>query len=82
MENLPARRDDVIEGVIDEDCNAYCSHGGICVLNAGHEGQHDTKYCQWGDEDSISKQEADSLLRTKPGGDLILLMSDLFNARP
>jgi hypothetical protein len=43
-------------------CNAYCSHGGICVLTQNHKGKHDTQYCQWNDEESISKEKADELL--------------------
>lgn len=45
------------------DCHSYCSHGGYCTLDNGHEGQHDSGYCQWSDEDSLSKPEADDVIR-------------------
>lgn len=64
------------------DCGAYCSHGGICILSKGHEGKHDTDYCQWDDEESITRQEADAILATKPGGDTLLLMESLFRNEP
>ena len=39
-------------------CNSYCSHGGVCVLDAGHKGKHDSKWCQWTDEQAISEDDA------------------------
>lgn len=43
-------------------CKNYCSHGGICERDKGHEGLHDTGYCQWSDAESISYEEAQDLL--------------------
>jgi len=43
-------------------CGAYCPRDGVCVLEAGHAGLHDTKYCQWEDAESLSREEADALL--------------------
>lgn len=65
------------EGVIDEKCPANCSHGGECILPAGHEGLHDAKFCQWPDDKTVSKAEADAVLATKPGG-LQVLMQEKF----
>jgi hypothetical protein len=42
-------------------CNSYCTHGGVCILDKNHEGQHDSRYCQWTDEEAISKEKADEL---------------------
>lgn len=44
-------------------CGAYCTHGGVCILDEGHAGKHDTRYCQWDDADSLDKIEADRRLR-------------------
>ena len=30
-------------------CSALCKHGGMCQLDKGHGGQHDSNYCQWHD---------------------------------
>jgi hypothetical protein len=46
-------------------CNAYCSHGGRCVLDDGHEGLHDSEYCQWSDAESLTKEAADAVLIEK-----------------
>lgn len=43
-------------------CNSYCEHGGICVLEDGHEGRHDSGYCQWDDKEGITKEKADKLM--------------------
>jgi len=67
-DNLPAVRGEVLEGVIDAECDAFCSHGGVCELKLGHTGKHDSGYCQWDDAGSISKQEADEIIARKPGG--------------
>ena len=33
----------------DDECGVRCSHGGVCTLIKGHDGQHDAEgYCQWG----------------------------------
>lgn len=46
-------------------CLAYCSHGGVCNREDGHEGKHDSDYCQWTDEESISYDEAQSRLAAR-----------------
>lgn len=48
-------------------CVSYCSHGGVCILDAGHEGQHDSDYCQWGDSEALDKTTADALFYAKAG---------------
>lgn len=53
-------------------CPHYCEHGGICELPSGHEGLHDSGYCQWDDAHSLTEDEADALLATKSGGDTYL----------
>lgn len=40
-------------------CDHRCGHGGTCVLPLEHNGLHDSRYCQWTDEESIPKEEAD-----------------------
>lgn len=51
-------------------CDTYCTHGGECSLEAGHDGLHDASgYCQWADEDSVDKAEADARF-IKTGGTL------------
>jgi hypothetical protein len=52
-------------------CTTFCSHGGICELDAGHEGLHDSSYCTWTDDEAISRKEADALLVSKGGADLL-----------
>lgn len=78
MDSLPAVREEVLEGVIDQECQVYCSHGGYCVQNYGHEGQHDSGYCKWDDKDSLSKAEADEVLASKPGGEEVLIFESMF----
>ena len=34
-------------------CISFCSHGGICELDAGHEGLHDSRFCTWTDDEAI-----------------------------
>ena len=47
-------------------CATPCSHGGLCSLEPGHDGLHDASgYCQWSDEDSITRAEADAILAGK-----------------
>lgn len=59
-------------------CGRCCSHGGCCILDNGHAGPHDTGYCQWPDEESISRAEADALLLTsgRPEARGILLLQE------
>lgn len=45
-----------------DPCETYCEHGGICELDKGHEGLHDSRYCQWTDNEAIGKEEADRRL--------------------
>lgn len=53
----------------DALCDSYCEHGGCCVLDAGHEGLHDSRYCKWSDSQALPKDEADALYIEK-GGEL------------
>jgi len=43
-------------------CDSYCEHGGVCELELGHEGLHDSRYCQWDDAHALTKAEADEIL--------------------
>jgi hypothetical protein len=58
-------------------CYSYCSHGGICVLDAGHVGLHDSAYCKWPDAQALTREAADALLAQKPGGAEVLALQDL-----
>jgi hypothetical protein len=49
-------------------CQSYCSHGGRCVLDLGHDGLHDSRYCAWTDADALTKDQADRVLATTRGG--------------
>jgi hypothetical protein len=49
-------------------CGSYCEHGGICELPKGHEGLHDSRYCQWDDAHALTEWEADQVLSQAPGG--------------
>ena len=46
-------------------CWSYCTHGGVCELDAGHEGLHDSRYCTWTDDEAIDEEEADRRLIEK-----------------
>jgi hypothetical protein len=46
-------------------CSAYCSHGGWCALNEGHEGLHSSGFCTWSDAESLNQEEADTALRAR-----------------
>ena len=46
-------------------CDSYCKHGGNCMLNRGHKGKHDSKYCKWTNATAISKKQADKLFTRK-----------------
>ncbi len=61
-------------------CKSYCEHGGVCELDAGHDGLHDSRYCQWDDDHAVPKQQADDELVTKTGdyGRTIIGLTDLF----
>jgi hypothetical protein len=45
-------------------CETYCSHGGVCGREAGHEGQHDTGYCKFGDAEAVSRSEANAAVES------------------
>ncbi len=49
-------------------CESYCSHGGRCESDPGHDGLHDSGYCTWADAEALSRDQADAVLRTKSGG--------------
>ena len=44
-------------------CNSYCSHGGHCILELNHESNHYNVYCEWTDEEALSKEKADEIFR-------------------
>mgnify|MGYP001570767654 CR=1 FL=1 len=46
-------------------CQSCCQHGGACVLDAGHDGPHDSEYCTWTDVEAMPKEEADALFMQK-----------------
>lgn len=55
-------------------CNAYCTHGGVCNLDTGHEGLHSASgYCEWEDRQSISEAEADQKINDKGYGSFLPL---------
>lgn len=59
------------------NCESYCSHGGVCELEAGHEGLHDSRYCKWTDAESIPRAEANAILAASgPVGALIAEMDE------
>lgn len=49
-------------------CTSYCSHGGRCTQKPGHEGGHDSGYCQWTDANALTKTQADAVLAQKEAG--------------
>lgn len=55
-------------------CRSYCEHGGICELEAGHDGLHDSRYCQWDDDHALTEEEADAVAaRSTYGADYLRL---------
>ena len=46
-------------------CDTYCEHGGVCMKDTGHEGNHSSGFCVWKDDESISKDKADAIMITK-----------------
>jgi hypothetical protein len=58
-------------------CESYCSHGGVCELDPGHEGLHDSSYCQWADAQSLTREAADEILREKPDGEMAIALWDM-----
>lgn len=64
--------------LLPADCGSYCEHGGICVLNRGHTGLHDSRYCQWDDAHALTEDEADNvLLETTNGRDYLMVKTVL-----
>lgn len=57
-------------------CEAYCEHGGVCELDEGHAGPHDTGYCTF--EAGVSKEEADAKLIQENGafGEMLVSVYD------
>jgi hypothetical protein len=45
--------------------HSYCEHGGVCELPDGHDGLHDSGYCQWSDDEALTKDAADAILIAK-----------------
>ena len=63
-------------------CLAYCSHGGTCTREPGHEDLHDSGYCQWADAESLTRDAADAVLRSRgPDGVMIADQWDLMVPR-
>jgi hypothetical protein len=48
-------------GEVTGRCDSNCEHGGVCILAYGHDGLHDSRYCQWDDEHALSPEEADEV---------------------
>ena len=46
-------------------CDSYCEHGGVCELDTGHDGQHDSRYCKWTDAEALDKADADAIFLGK-----------------
>ena len=56
-------------------CMSYCKHGGVCIKDATDKHNwHDSNYCQWSDEDSLDREEANKILEQKPMGKLLVDM--------
>lgn len=50
-------------------CQSYCEHGGVCGLDAGHDGLHSNGFCPpWSDAQSITREAADARLLQQPNG--------------
>ncbi len=60
-------------------CHTYCSHGGVCILKPNHEGKHDSGYCQWGDSESLTRDQADDVLSASPEGAVVTMMQSLLD---
>ena len=41
----------------------YCPHGGICYLAHPHSGNHVNSFCEWTEAESISREQADKVMR-------------------
>jgi len=64
-------------------CDSYCEHGAVCALYEGHDGEHDSNFCQWTDETAISREEANAIYLASgdPLAPLIIELRDIGNAR-
>jgi hypothetical protein len=51
---------------------------GVCVLDQGHEGLHDSRYCQWSDAEALTRDAADAILASQPGGEDFVQVWELF----
>lgn len=62
-------------------CETYCEHGGICDLEKGHEGLHDTGYCKFAE--GTSKEIADTLFIQKAGpiAEIVISLGDALSKR-
>ena len=47
------------------DCGRRCCHGGCCILPEGHEGNHDTEFCQFSEAEALSDEDGDNLAISK-----------------
>lgn len=47
------------------ECDVSCKHGGVCRLDVGHKGKHNSDYCTWDNKESISKEDANRILAEK-----------------
>lgn len=70
------------------NCPAYCKHGGVCELDEGHRGLHDSRYCTWDDAETVSAAKADAILLAKAESpeelmeiQALLMMQDLVDPR-
>lgn len=66
----------------DKYCKSYCSHGGVCVLEQGHKGKHDSRYCTWTDDEALTRAEADEVLaESGPEGASVVSLWDILDIR-
>jgi hypothetical protein len=54
---------------LTDHCDSYCSHGGVCVLDRGHEGLHDSRFCRWSDAEALTRDAANVVIASQPGGE-------------
>jgi hypothetical protein len=60
-----------------DECNSFCSHGGVCTLELNHDGPHDSTYCTWTNDEQLTRAEADQVLSAKPGGSSVVAIWDI-----
>jgi hypothetical protein len=51
-----------------QGCKHYCSHGGLCMQPPTHTGLHNSGYCRWPSSESLTRDQADALVGSEPGG--------------